>query len=160
MSGIKRHNKQLVFLLILLSAATLIMTACTSLNQHEIETTPVANGSQQTQSNLELNWVKVSPSVVVPGQTVAVTGAVINNDNIEHVYAAELKINDVSQGMHEIDVSAGKTQTFSVFITEDEVGIYYVFFGGKTAQFEVVEQIDLTRGVETDSNSSTRSCCQ
>jgi hypothetical protein len=160
MKVFQRPNRHLVFLLVIVSAITLILTGCIGLNESVKETTPVTDELQQTQLDLELNWVKVNPSVVVPGQTVSLIAAVANNDSVERVYTTELKINDISKGMHEIDVSAGKTQTFSVFITEDEIGVYNVVFGGKAVQFEVVEQIDLSQRTGSIPDPSAPSCCQ
>ncbi len=101
MRNFNRRNKQWVFLIFVVSAIVLTLAACGRSSVPATETSQSTAGLQQTQSNLEMNRVKVSPAVVVPQQTVAVTGTVINNDSIDRIYSTELMINGISRGMQE-----------------------------------------------------------
>ncbi len=152
---------------LLIIVPVVLLVACTT-SVSSVKSTPsvipeATPTSTKAPAAVQLVGLKVSPTQVRPGQKVAVIATVINTGNIEGTYTADLGINNTSELTTEINVPAGKTKTFSIFVSREIPGTYEVNCSEFSGQFKVTELGTAKKANSPTANSpgsSTPSCCR
>ena len=121
----RNKTKQIVLIPIVTFAIASLMLSCSSLN--ELGAKPKAEASEATA--FQLSGLSVNPAVVAVRDAEVITAEVTNVTSIDGTYAAELKINDVTEASDKVLVPAGKTQTLTFVISKDAPGTYNVSLG-------------------------------
>jgi hypothetical protein len=133
----RNKTKQIVLIPIVTFAIASLMLSCSSLN--ELGAKPKAEASKATA--FQLSGLLINPDTVAARDEVVITAEVTNVTSIDGTYAAELKINNVTEASDKVLVPAGKTQTLTFVISKDAPGTYNVSLGQLVSQFVVAESL-------------------
>ncbi|MHB8276924.1 MAG: WxL protein peptidoglycan domain-containing protein [Candidatus Humimicrobiaceae bacterium] len=79
----------------------------------------------------------ITPNTVLPGEEVTISIDVENTGNIESIYTATLKINDILEETKDVTLVAGETKTVTFAVSRAEEGTYNVAVDGLTDTFSV-----------------------
>jgi hypothetical protein len=81
-------------------------------------------------AEFEVISLDITPPVVEPGETVAVSVVVANIGGSSGTYSAKLAVEGVTVETKAVAIAAGTSQTITFSLAEDDVGIYEVEVGG------------------------------
>lgn len=84
----------------------------------------------------------IVPAEVEPGEKVVVTAMVTNTSDTEASYAAQLRINSITEAVKKLTMPAGGTQTLTFLVSTGMPGAYRVSLGELSGQFVVVGPAD------------------
>ena len=87
----------------------------------------------------QVTELSIRPPEVNPGEEVIITAKVTNTGGAIGSYTAGLKINDVIEVAHEVDLAGGTSQLLRFRVYEDIPGTYVVMLGELTGNFVVVK---------------------
>ena len=121
----RNKTPKIVLIPIVTFAIASLMLSCSSLN--ELGAKPKVEASEATA--FQLSGLSINPAVVAVRDAEVITAEVTNVTSIDGTYAAELKINDVTEASDNVLVPAGKTQTLTFVISKDAPGTYNVSLG-------------------------------
>lgn len=84
-----------------------------------------------------VNSLHVRPRQVEVGDTVTITGDVVNTGGKEGVYNLPVRVSGLLQTVQKITLKQGEREEFSFSVKPDRPGTYQVEVGGRTASFVV-----------------------
>ncbi len=90
-------------------------------------------------AELQATSIKITPSLVFPGQAVKVEAEVINAGDVKGTVAAVLKVNGVDTDSRPVTLDPGASDKLSFEMMRDAAGTYAIDIGGKVSNLTVME---------------------
>lgn len=107
---------------------------------HTVEVGGMAQDIKVLKSpELTANWVKLTPSVVFPGQDVAVEAEVVNSGDVKGNAPAMLNVNGIDVDSQTMALEPGATAKVSFTMVRDAAGAYTVKIGRQSSQLTVAD---------------------
>lgn len=155
----RNRTRQLMLVPIASLAIAGLMLSCSSLS--ELEAKPGTELEKATPAGFKLSNLSISPAEVLARDIVVITAEATNETDVEGIYTAEFKINDVAEASDEVTIPAGETQPVTFVTSRDAAGTYTVALGELTGQF-VVKPVATTSDSPASAapkQTSSSGCC-
>lgn len=155
----RNKTKQILLIPIASFAIAGLMLSCSSLN--ELGAKPRTEAEKTVPAAFQLSGLSISPAEVAARDEVVITAQVTNVTDVDGIYNAELKINNVAELSDKVMIPAGGTQTLTFVVFKDAPGKYEVALGELAGQFVVSEPVATQPSYTTSpvSEPTTSGCC-
>jgi len=151
--------KQIVLILVTCLVIIGLISACNSL-RGPVATQEPGRG-ETVPSVFQVSGLSIDPAEVVTRQGVLITADVTNSSEIDGIYEAELRVNNVREVSFQMAIPATETKRLTFPVSKNIPGTYEVVLDGLTGQFVVTEPVasQFSNASSAASEQAGSSCC-
>ncbi len=155
----RNKTKQILLITVACLAIIGLSLACSS--SSDLAVTQESGAEEALSAVFQVSGLSIDPAKVTTGEGVWITAKVTNTGEVDGIYEAELRINNVSAVSNKVALPAGGTQNLTFSVSRDTPGTYEVAFGELAGEFVVAERTatQSSNAAFVGSQSTNSGCC-
>jgi hypothetical protein len=155
----RNKTKRILLITVACLAIAGLALSCSSLKELGVKSKVAAEKAAPVA--FQLSNLSIIPAEVLARSVVVITARVTNVTDVDGIYNAELKINNVAEAADEVMIPAGETKNLFFSVSRDTTGTYQVALGELAGEFVVAERTatQSSNAASVGFQSTNSGCC-